>query len=246
MKRTHMKTLVIIVAISIAVGIGFSVGTGFLCMLPQLMEDKLEHKEFINEIIKLPEPRYDSETSIEEALSTRRSIRAYKDEPLTLAEVSQLLWAAQGITSTARGLRTAPSGGALYPLEVYVVIGNVESVTKGVYKYKPHEHELVKVRDGDVRNELAAAALRQTCIGAGSIVIVFSAVYERTTQKYGDRGIRYVHIEVGHVAQNVFLQAVSLDLGTVTVGAFKDDKVKILLNMPNEEHPLYLMPIGKI
>lgn len=241
MKRTHMKTLVIIVVIVIAVG------TGFLFMLPQLMANEHEHKEFINEIIKLPEPRYDSETSIEEALSTRRSIRAYKDEPLTLTEVSQLLWAAQGITtSTARGLRTAPSGGALYPLEVYVVIGNVESVTKGVYKYKPHEHELVKVRDGDVRNELAAAALRQTCIGAGSIVIVFSAVYERTTQKYGDRGIRYVHIEVGHAAQNVFLQAVSLDLGTVTVGAFKDDKVKIILNMPNEEHPLYLMPVGKI
>ena len=246
MKRTHMKTLVIIVAILIAVGIGFSVRTGFLCMLPQLMEDELEHREFINEIIKLPEPRYDSETSIEEALSTRRSIRAYKDELLTLAEVSQLLWAAQGITGPRIGFRTAPSGGALYPLEVYVVIGNVESVTKGVYKYKPHKHELVKVRDGDVRNELAAAALRQTCIGAGSIVIVFSAVYERTTQKYGDRGIRYVYMEVGHAAQNVFLQAVSLDLGTVTVGAFKDDKVKILLNMPNEEHPLYLMPVGKI
>lgn len=245
MKRTHMKTLVIIVAILIVVRIGFSVGTCFLCMLPQLGEDELEHREFINEIIKLPEPRYDSETSIEEALSTRRSIRAYKDEPLTLAEVSQLLWAAQGITGQGIGFRTAPSGGALYPLEVYVVIGNVKSVTKGVYKYKPHEHELVKVRDRDVRNELSVAALRQTCIGAGSIVIVFSAVYERTTQKYGDRGIRYVYMEVGHAAQNVFLQAVSLDLGTVVVGAFKDDKVKNILNMPNEEHPLYLMPVGK-
>lgn len=240
MKRTNMKTLVIIVVIVIAVGIGF------FCMLPSLMGVDLEHKEFINEIIKLPEPRYDSETSIEEALSKRRSIRAYKSEPLALAEVSQLLWAAQGITSTARGFRTAPSAGALYPLEVYVVIGNVESVTKGVYKYKPHTHELVKVRDKDVRKELAAAARRQTCIGAGSIVIVFSAVYERTTQKYGDRGIKYVHVEVGHAAQNIFLQAVALDLGTVAVGAFKDDKVKNILNMPDEEHPLYLMPVGKI
>lgn len=240
MKRTTMKILVIIVAILIAVG------TGFLFMLPKVMANEHEHQEFIDKIIKLPEPRDDSETSIEEVLSKRRSIRAYKSEPLTLAEVSQLLWAAQGITSTARGFRTAPSGGALYPLEVYVVIGNVNGVTKSVYKYKPHAHELVKVRDKDVRKELAAAALRQTCIGAGSIVIVFSAIYERTTRKYGDRGIRYVHIEIGHAAQNIFLQAVSLDLGTVTVGAFRDDKVKNILNMPNEEHPLYLMPVGKI
>ena len=217
--------------------------SGFF-MLRQSVESKYEHSKSINEKIKLPKPKYDSNTSVEKALRERRSIRKYKDEALTLAEVSQLLWAAQGITDP-RGLRTAPSAGALYPLEVYVVIGNVEGLTKGVYKYKPHGHELVKVRSGDVRDELSVAALGQPWVKEGSIVIVFSAVYERTTQKYGNRGIRYVHIEVGHAAQNVYLQAVSLNLGTVVVGAFRDDEVRKILNVLDEEHPLCIMPVGK-
>jgi len=236
MKKIH---IIIMTMALISVGIG-----GFF-MLRQPVGDEYEHSKSINEKIKLPEPKYDSNTSVEKALRERRSIRVYKDEALALAEVSQILWAAQGITNPG-GLRTAPSAGALYPLEVYVVIGNVEGVTKGVYKYKPHEHELVKVRNGDVRDELSVAALGQPWVREGSIVIVFSAVYERTTQKYGDRGIRYVHMEVGHAAQNVYLQAVSLNLGTVVVGAFRDDKVRKILNMPDEEHPLYIMPIGKI
>ncbi|HAU32268.1 MAG: Nitroreductase family protein [Desulfotomaculum sp. 46_296] len=202
--------------------------------------------EFIDKIIKLSEPKYDSKTSIEEALLKRKSVRGYKDEPLTLTEVSQLLWAAQGITEPRRNYRTAPSAGALYPLEVYVVIGNVEGVAKGVYKYKPLEHELVKVKNEDVRNELTAATLGQTWVGEGAIVIIFSAVYKRTTQKYDDRGIRYIHMEVGHAAQNVYLQAVSLGLGTVAVGAFKDNEVRKILNVPDEEYLLYIMPVGKI
>jgi SagB-type dehydrogenase family enzyme len=237
MKKVYI-IIIVIVLMSLVIG-------GFF-MLLQLMKDKNESMEFVNERIKLPEPRYDSETSIEKALNKRRSIREYKNEPLTLTEVSQLLWAAQGITDSERGFRTAPSAGALYPLEVYIVIGNVEGVTKGVYKYEPHEHELVKVRNGDTRDELTAAALGQTCVGGGSIIIVFSAVYERTTQKYEDRGIRYVHMEVGHAAQNVYLQAVALNLGTVTIGAFKDDEVRKILNMPDEEHVFYIMPVGKI
>jgi len=234
MKKRHF---VIIIIALIGAGIG-----SFLILLGA----ENEAKESFNEIIKLPEPRYDSETSIEKALLKRRSIRTYKNEPLTLVEVSQLLWAAQGITDSRRGFRTAPSAGALYPLEIYVVIGNVEGVTKGVYKYRPHKHELLKVKSGDVRNELTAAALGQPWVGKGAIVIVFSAVYERTTRKYGNRGIRYVHMEVGHAAQNVYLQAVSLNLGTVVVGAFRDNEVKKILNMSNEEHPLCIMPVGRI
>jgi len=210
------------------------------------VEDEREYMEFIDKIIKLSEPKYDSKTSIEEALLKRKSVRGYKDEPLTLTEVSQLLWAAQGITEPRRNYRTAPSAGALYPLEVYVVIGNVEGVAKGVYKYKPLEHELVKVKNEDVRNELTAATLGQTWVGEGAIVIIFSAVYKRTTQKYDDRGIRYIHMEVGHAAQNVYLQAVSLGLGTVAVGAFKDNEVRKILNVPDEEYLLYIMPVGKI
>lgn len=237
-----MKKIYIIIIVIILMGAAIG---GFFVLL-QLMENEYESIEFINETIKFPEPRYDSETSIEKVLNERRSVREYKNEQLTLSEVSQLLWAAQGITDSERGFRTAPSAGALYPLEVYVVIGNVEGVTKGVYKYEPHEHELMKVRNGDIRDELTAAALGQTCVGEGSIIIVFSAVYERTTQKYEDRGIRYVHMEVGHAAQNVYLQAVALNLGTVTIGAFKDDEVKKILNMQDEEHVFYIMPVGKI
>lgn len=198
-----------------------------------------------SETIKLSEPRYVSNTSVEEALSRRRSIRSYEDGPLTLRDLSQLLWAAQGVTDP-RGFRTAPSAGALYPLEVYVAAGNVTNLPNGIYKYKPYEHQLVRIAEGDKRIELSRAALGQSSIREGAAVIVFSAVYERTTVKYGKRGIRYVHIEVGHAAQNVYLQAVSSNLGTVIVGAFYDDEVKKIMGMRENEEPLCLMPAGKI
>ena len=201
--------------------------------------------EYKSETIKLPEPQQDSNTSIEEALLKRRSVRRYKDGPLTLAEVSQLLWAAQGITNP-EGLRTAPSAGALYPLEIYVVAGNVNGLPDGVYSYKPYKHELLKVISGDKRNELCNAALGQTSVRNAAAVIVFSAFYERTTMKYGDRGIKYVHIETGHAAQNVFLQAVALTLGTVVIGAFYDDAIKEVLKMSDNEQPLYIMPVGRM
>jgi SagB-type dehydrogenase family enzyme len=197
------------------------------------------------EVVKLPEPRYDSQTSVETALQQRRSTRNYVDEPLTLPEVSQLLWAAQGITHP-RGFRTAPSAGALYPLEVYLVAGQVSDLSEGIYKYQPRQHELVRVAEGDKRSELASAALGQKWVRNGAAVIVIAAVYERTMRKYGQRGERYAHIEVGHAAQNVYLQAGALQLGTVIVGAFYDDEVKNVLNMPDEEQPLCIMPVGRI
>ena len=191
----------------------------------------------------LPGPRYDSNISLEQTLLKRRSVRDYTGEPLTLHEVSQLLWAAQG-TTDPRGLRTAPSAGALYPLELYVVAGNVKSLSPGVYHYEPG-HQLAKTADGDKRAGLAAAALGQGCIKDGAINIIFTAVYERTTQKYGERGIRYVHMEAGHAAQNVYLQAVALNLGTVVIGAFHDDKVREILGPTQQEQPLYIMPVGR-
>lgn len=194
--------------------------------------------------LKLPEPRQKGEVSIEEALLKRRSIREYANLSLTLEDVSQLLWAAQGITAGWGG-RTAPSAGALYPLELYLVSGSVENLAPGVYKYKPVKHELVKVKEEDVREKLAAAALGQTCVKEAAIDVVIVAIYERTTQKYGNRGIRYVHMEAGHAAQNICLQATALGLGTVTVGAFYDDQLKTILDMPNNEIPLYVIPVGK-
>lgn len=182
--------------------------------------------------------------SLEELLLQRRSVRRYADAPLTQDEVFKLLWAAQGITRAGGG-RTAPSAGALYPLEIYVVAGNVEDLAPGVYKYEPVGDELVHVKDGDVRASLAAAALGQGCVREAAIDIVIGAVYERTTAKYGSRGDRYVHIEVGHAAQNICLQAPALGLGLVTVGAFQDDLVKMIIGMEADETPLYIIPVGR-
>lgn len=194
--------------------------------------------------IELPSPRYESDVSVEEALHKRRSVRDFAQKPLTLGEVSQLLWSAQGITDR-EGLRTAPSAGALYPLEVFIVVGNVEDLPEGVYRYISPKHELRRMGEKDQRKALGRAALWQSCIADGAAVIVFAAVYERTTRKYGQRGVRYVHLEAGHAAQNVYLQAQSLDLATVVVGAFKDDKVRDVLGLSEEEQPLYLMPVGR-
>ena len=194
--------------------------------------------------IALPEPVNDSDTSVEEALRERRSVRDYRREALTLKQVGQLLWSAQGVTA-GDGRRTAPSAGALYPLEVYAVIGNVDGIAPGVYRYRPDSHTLVRVLDGDQRKDLSRAALNQTWVSQAAIDIVITAVYERTTGKYGERGIRYVHMEAGHAAQNVYLQAVSLKLGTVTIGAFDDDGVKRVLGLPVDEEPLYIMPVGR-
>ena len=211
----------------------------------ELMQTNRMEKIEVGERIALPEPRYASEISVEEALAQRRSVRAYSGENLTTEEVSQLLWAAQGITAPWGG-RTAPSAGALYPLELYVVIGDVEGIDTGVYRYRLEEHELEKVLDGDLRAELADAALGQDCIRDAAIDIVFTAVYERTTGKYGGRGVRYAQLEAGHAAQNVYLQAVALDLGTVTIGAFTDSDVKAIMNLKGQEDPLYIMPVGRI
>jgi SagB-type dehydrogenase family enzyme len=183
--------------------------------------------------------------SLEELLRQRRSIREYSDAALTKDEVMKLLWAAQGITSD-RGFRTAPSAGALYPLELYLVAGNVDNLAPGVYKYKPAQNGLVLVREGDVRANLAAASLGQSSVSDGAIDIVIAAVYERTQVKYGSRGERYVHIEVGHAAQNICLEATALGLGLVTIGAFDDAEVAKVVGMSKDESPLYVMPVGRI
>lgn len=241
-RKFLIGVIVAIVIVTLALSLSF--------LLPQKPVESIKKEDMhgpkleIGECIKLPKVSYTSNISVEEALSKRMSIRDYSGGNLSIEEVSQLLWAAQGITSSWGG-RTAPSAGALYPLELYLVVGDVEGLDKGVYKYKPGEHELEKVKDGDVRKELAEAAVGQEHVREAAIDIVFTAVYERTKAKYGERGIRYVHMEAGHAAQNVYLQAFSLDLGTVSVGAFIDDKVKKIVNAKKEEKPLYIMPVGR-
>ena len=194
--------------------------------------------------IPLPQPRYTGAVSVEQSLQQRRSVRSYKDEPLDMAEISQILWSAQGITSR-RGFRTAPSAGALYPLEIYLIAGNVKELPFGIYKYRPRDHVLLEIVSGDRRSQLSRAALRQGSIRKAPAVILFCAVYERTTGKYGQRGIRYVHMEVGHAAQNVCLQAIALGLQTAVIGAFRDAEVKAIANLPADEQPLYFVPVGR-
>jgi SagB-type dehydrogenase family enzyme len=197
-----------------------------------------------NQVVSLPDPKLDGDVSVEEAIHRRRSERGYTAAALTLPELAQLLWAAQGLNHRM-GYRTAPSAGALYPLELYVVAGKVDGLAAGVYRYQPVRHRLVQIAAGDPRSDLATAALGQSCVKNSPASIVFSAVFERTTKKYRERGIRYVHMEAGHAAQNVYLQAVSLNLGTVVIGAFYDDRVRKVVGLADNEEPLIIMPVGK-
>ncbi|MGB9824717.1 MAG: SagB/ThcOx family dehydrogenase [Candidatus Hydrothermia bacterium] len=194
----------------------------------------------VGNMIKLPEPLKDSNFSLERAINERRSIRSYQDKPLTLKEVSQLLWASQGIV--ASGKRAAPSAGATYPMEIYIMVGNVDGLKAGFYKYHNKEHAIELVKEGDLRKAISDRALRQDMILKAPVTIVIAAVFERTRARYGARAERYVYMEAGHIGQNIMLQATALGLGTVPVGAFIDSEVKSVLGI--SEDPLYLFPVG--
>jgi SagB-type dehydrogenase family enzyme len=187
--------------------------------------------------IVLPAPRTAGPLSLEEAIAQRRSVRALAADPLSDGELSQLLWAAQGETDP-RGFRAAPSAGALYPLEIYLV------TEQGLFHYEPNDHSLTRLGGDDVREDVWRAGLEQDSLRDAPAIFVFAAVYERTAVKYGSRAERYVHLEVGHAAQNLLLQAVALDLGAVPIGAFDDEAVQAALSLPKDHAPLYLIPVG--
>ncbi|MBI4573293.1 MAG: SagB/ThcOx family dehydrogenase [candidate division NC10 bacterium] len=190
--------------------------------------------------IRLPRPSLKGSITLEEAIARRRSVRDFTDRPLSLEEVGQLLWAAEGITGHASYLRAHPSAGGLHPLEVYLLDPD------GIFHYEPGGHLLRPVRGDDQRGDLAKAAHRQWFIADAACVIAIAAVFGRTTRKYGDRGrMRYVPMDAAHAAQNVLLQAVALGLGAVPVGAFDDEAVRLVLGIPAAEVPLYLIPIGR-
>lgn len=201
----------------------------------------------------LPAPLLSGKVSVEEALSKRRSHRSFTNEAISAEDISQILWSAYGIThplsgypQTQGGLRTAPSAGALYPLKIYVLIGRVKGIEPGVYRYSSKEHKLARVIDRDVRDQLADAALRQEMISTAPVVIFYSADFSLNTRKYGERGReRYVCMDLGHSAQNVYLQAEALHLGTCAIGAFNDAEVRAVMQLPENEEPLYIMPIGQ-
>ena len=190
--------------------------------------------------ISLPKPNLRGEMSLEEAIARRRSVREFASSPLSVGQIGQLLWAAEGITGGASYFRAHPSAGALHPLEVSVVIPD------GIFHYLTQGHRLSLVRQGDHRVALARAAYEQLFVADAGCVIVIAAVYGRTTGKYGERGrMRYVHMDAAHAAQNVLLQAVAMGLGAVPVGAFDDEAVRAVLGAPASEVPLYLIPVGK-
>ena len=209
--------------------------------------------------IKLPPPSLKGKTSLEETIANRRSVRRYKAESLALSQLSQILWSAQGVTG-ARKLRAAPSAGATYPLETLVVIGkqalnvaasrakqsrDIEDLPAGIYHYEVDSHSLSLHLPGDFRADLARAAQEQEFIAVAPVDIVICALYSRTCYRYGKRGERYVHMEIGHVGENIHLQTVVLGLATVEVGAFDDEDVRKVLGVEEQIKPLYIMPIGK-
>jgi SagB-type dehydrogenase family enzyme len=195
------------------------------------------------QITELPQPVVDGDLSLESALAQRRSVRAFAPDPLSLEELGQLLWAAQGITAEWGG-RTAPSAGGLYPIELHVAVAAVRGIDPGAYRYRPADHSLERTVGRDLRDDLVRAAVDQESVGAAPASIVVATVQARTAERYGRRAERYVILEAGHVAQNVALQAVALGLGSVPVGAFDDDEVAALLRIEPGERPLYILSVG--
>jgi SagB-type dehydrogenase family enzyme len=197
--------------------------------------------------IYLPPPSQKGSVSLEEAIARRRSIRDFTPEPISQSQLSQILWATQGISNTRERYRTVPSAGATYPLEIFVVCGrnSIAGIDDGIYHYNIDSHSLTRHYKGDVRLELAGAALDQEFIYEAPVDIVICAVYERTTGRYGSRGERYVHMEVGHAGQNIYLQATAVGLSTVAIGAFDDEQVRQVLRLDEQFKPLYIMPVGK-
>ncbi|HDD46011.1 MAG TPA: SagB/ThcOx family dehydrogenase [Candidatus Aenigmarchaeota archaeon] len=216
----------------------------FIIIIMMLISGCIKNEDrggVMGNVINLPEPLKKGNMSLEEAIAKRRSIRDYTTQPITLKELAQILWAAQGITSSD-GKRAAPSAGALYPMDIYVVAGNVDGLEQGVYLYLPDKHALQLKIKGDERDKLCYAALSQAWVKEAPASIVIVANYEKLTWKYGKRGIRYAHIEAGHISQNIYLQVTSLGLGTVNVGAFDDTTVKEILKATGT--PLVIMPVG--
>ncbi len=194
--------------------------------------------------IVLPPTRTEGTVPVETALAQRRSVRAFTPQPLTLDQLARILWAAQGVTGNRWPLRTVPSAGALYPLEIYVVAGQGRDLIAGIYRYRPADHTLTAVATGDHREPLARAALGQGWLAQAPAVLAITGVVARTAAKYGQRAERYVFMEAGHAAQNVYLQVQAEGLGTTAVGAFRDTAVRALLRLADDEMPLYLMPVG--
>jgi SagB-type dehydrogenase family enzyme len=198
--------------------------------------------------VRLSPPQLTGGGPVWDVIRQRRSLRIFQDTPLKEAELSQLLWAAQGITRVIRdfGLRTAPSAGALYPVETYLVIHSVEGIEPGVYHYAVERHELDQLQVGDFRAAVARAALDQKIAYRANVVFIWAAVFERSKWKYKQRAYRYVYLDAGHIAQNVALGAVALGLGSCQIAALYDDEANALLGVDGvDEGVIYMTVVGR-
>ncbi len=195
--------------------------------------------------VALPDPRGARGRSWEEILEARRSVRDYTDIPLTLEELSRLLHAAQGVTEPRAGFRAAPSAGALYPIELYVVVHRVAGLEAGVYHYVPQGHYLEQMRLGDFRARMVAAGVGQDLLGTAGVCLVLTAIFQRTRWRYRERAYRYILLEAGHIGQNIYLAATAMGMGACAVGAFLDNAVHELLGVDGEqEAALYILSVG--
>ena len=185
--------------------------------------------------------------TVEKAIANRRSQRDFTSEIMSLAELSHVLYYSSGITDKREGLRAAPSAGATYPIEVYAIVNNVESLARGIYHYLIESNALELRREGDFRNEMSRAALQERMFKQANAIVALSAVFQRTQQRYRERAQRYICFEAGHIAQNTYLIANSLGLGACAIGAFYDDEFNRLLGLDNRvESVLYIIAVGKI
>ena len=220
--------------------------TLYFCILLLLSKFMIaNNKNINNNMFKLPQFKLKGNISIEEAIDRRRSIRDYLDQPLKIEDVSQLLWAGQGISDPTNKFRTAPSAGALYPIKLYICVGNVSNLPNGLYYYQNSNHSIIMLTNIDIRKNIWEVSLWQNSIIKAPIVIIITAIFDITKRKYGERASQYVYIEAGHIAQNILLQAYALGLGGVPIGAFYDDGIKNVLKIPKDETPIYIIPIGK-
>ena len=197
--------------------------------------------------MKLPGPQSKDRMSLDDCLKRRKSVRSYSEESVSQGQLSYLLWAAAGIQRRERGreYRTAPSAGALYPIETYLIVNNVEKLEKGLYHYNVRMHALEVLRLEDLAVELVSAALGQEMCSDAAVVFVWTAVFDRSKWKYGQRTFRYVYVDVGHMGQNLALAAVSLGLGSCQVGAFFDDEVNSIIDVDGiEESSVYMSVVG--
>lgn len=244
-KSKFVLGAIILLSAFLFVYIGYSVFTQSVEVKNQSQNQSRE----VLTIVNLPQIEIARNMSVDQAIQNRRSVRRFSATPLTLKDVSQLLWAAQGITDFERNFRTTPSAGGVFPMEIYLVAGDdgVQELDAGIYHYNPFNHTLEMIVRGDMRYNLSQAAHQQKWVNDAPISLIITGNYLKMQDRYSDKNLstRFVDMEAGHIGENIYLEAVSRGLGTVAIGSFYDDQMINLLKLPANETPIYIYPIGK-